>query len=318
MKIHFWGTRGSIPIAITAQDIRAKLAYALARSVGRDLSSAVHIDHYLDSLPFDASATFGGNTSCVTLEADAAEPIILDLGSGARSMGLYMLSRFGATTPLTYHVFMSHFHWDHIMGFPFFTPAYIPGNHIIIHSCHDEVESAFRKQHAEPFFPVNFKQLGARIEFDLMQPGAIYQIGGYEVRAKKQLHVGDSYGWRFERAGKILVYSTDSEHKLEKAGEVDSFVEFFRNADLVIFDAMFSLAEAISAKADWGHSSNIVGIELCQLARARRLALFHHEPASSDAQISEMLAESRRFEEITRSEHPVEVIAAWDGLEMTL
>ncbi|HSC97943.1 MAG TPA: MBL fold metallo-hydrolase, partial [Casimicrobiaceae bacterium] len=95
-------------------------------------------------------------------------------------------------------------------------------------------------------------------------------------------------------------------------------VNFFRDADLVVFDAMYSLADAISIKADWGHSSNIVGVELCQLAQARHLCLFHHEPALDDAALVKMLEETRRYEEITRTGSPVHVSAAYDGLELTL
>lgn len=322
MKVRFWGTRGSIPVSVTAPSIRAKLAAALAGSVGHDLSSPAKIDAYIDTLGFDISGTFGGHSSCVQVEAgdgaEGAEQVILDFGSGARPLGQALLQRFGPAAPQTYHVFMSHLHWDHIMGFPFFTPVYIPGNRIIIHSCHMEVEHAFRRQQAAPSFPVGFSQLGAQIDFDVMRPGQAYQIAGYTVTAKRQLHAGDSYGWRLEREGKTLVYSTDSEHTLDSAAERDGFVEFFRAADLVIFDAMYSLADAISVKADWGHSSNIVAVELCQAAHARRLALFHHEPSYNDAQIAQVFAETLRFEEITREGDALEVLASWDGLEVQL
>lgn len=316
MKVKFWGTRGSLPVSLVASDVRAKLIRALSGSVGLDLSSAARIESYVDSLGFDISGTFGGHSSCLSIETGAAEHVILDLGSGARPLGQAMLARYGAGQPQTYHVFMSHLHWDHIMGFPFFTPAYIPGNHIIIHSGHSNVEHAFRRQQGTPSFPVAFEQMGATIEFDVMPTGVPQLIAGLRVTAKQQLHSGDSYGWRFEHAGKTLIYSTDSEHKLDNPQEAEGFVEFFRDADLVVFDAMYSLAEAISVKADWGHSSNIVGVELCQLAKARRLALFHHEPAYSDSQIAGVLAETRRFEEITRDGHILDVIAAWDGLEL--
>jgi phosphoribosyl 1,2-cyclic phosphodiesterase len=318
MKVRFWGTRGSIPVSITAPAVRAKLVQALAGSAGRDFSTPERIDAYIDSLGFDVAGTFGGHSSCVQVETGGVEHVILDLGSGARPLGQSMLARFGPGTPQTYHVFMSHLHWDHIMGFPFFTPVYIPGNRIVIHSCHEEAEHAFRRQQAAPSFPVDFTLLGAKIEFDVMPPGVAREIAGLSVSAKSQLHAGDSYGWRFEHAGKALVYSTDSEHKLENVEERDGFVEFFRDADLVIFDAMYSLADAISVKADWGHSSNVVGVELCQLAGVQCLALFHHEPAYSDAQIAQVLAETRRFEEITREGKPLAVIAAWDGLEIDL
>ena len=118
--------------------------------------------------------------------------------------------------------------------------------------------------------------------------------------------------------GRAIVYSTDSEHKLDDTSETMSFVEFFRNADVVIFDAMYSLADAISVKADWGHSSNVVGVELCQMAQAKQLVLFHHEPAYDDAMIEELWRESQRLEEITRDGHRLEVTAAYDGLEIVV
>jgi phosphoribosyl 1,2-cyclic phosphodiesterase len=213
---------------------------------------------------------------------------------------------------------MSHLHWDHIMGFPFFMPAYLPGNHVRIYGCHDTLEEAFRRQNAAPSFPVDFSRMNARIEFIRLEPERDYDIAGLRVRAKLQRHGGDSYGYRIERHGKVVVYSTDSEHKQDDPEKMKTFVEFFRDADLVIFDAQYSLADSISVKEDWGHSSNVVGVELCQLARARRLCLYHHEPIFDDERIAALLAETRRLEEITRGDHRVEVSAAYDGLEITL
>ncbi|MEO7337161.1 MAG: MBL fold metallo-hydrolase, partial [Caldimonas sp.] len=96
----------------------------------------------------------------------------------------------------------------------------------------------------------------------------------------------------------------------------EEFVEFFRNAELVIFDSMYSLAESVSVKEDWGHSSNVVGVELCQMAGARRLCLFHHEPVHDDATIDRLLRETRRYEEISRTGAPLHVSSAYDGLEI--
>jgi phosphoribosyl 1,2-cyclic phosphodiesterase len=284
----------------------------------RRLDHRADIEAYIDGLGFDIAGTYGGHSSCVQIDAGGEEFVVLDMGSGARPFGQSMIERFGPGKPQTYHIFMSHLHWDHIMGFPFFTPIYIPGNRIVVHSCHENVEYAFRRQQREPSFPVDFEQLGADIRFDVLQPDTPYSIAGLTVRAKLQRHAGDSYGWRFEHEGKSVIYSTDSEHQLEDEAECAAFAQFFANADAVIFDAMYSLADAISVKADWGHSSNIVGVELCQMARARRLVMFHHEPAYDDARIEQVLGETRRFEEITRDGHAVEVLSAWDGLELTL
>lgn len=319
MKVRFWGTRGSLPVSVTAADVRTKLIAALEAAVGRDLSSRAKIEDYIDKeLGFAIAGSFGGHTSCVEVETGGTEHIIFDMGSGARPLARSMLSRYGAKAPQTYHVFMSHLHWDHIMGFPFFSPVYIPGNRIVIHGCHENLEHAFRRQQKEPSFPVDFSQLRAQIEFDVMETEQTYRIAGCDVTAKWQLHGGDSYGWRIENAGRSVVYSTDSEHKLEQVAERFGFAEFFRDADLVIFDAMYSLADAITVNADWGHSSNVVGVELCQLARAKRLCLFHHEPSADDIQIARVLAETRRLEEITRAGHVLEVLSAWDGLEIAL
>ncbi|OWW19183.1 MBL fold metallo-hydrolase [Noviherbaspirillum denitrificans] len=322
MKARIWGSRGSLPVALTHRHIRAKLVAALEGAIGRNLDSSEKIAHYVDyELGFDVRSTFGGNSSCVEVEVwdpdTSNEHVLLDLGSGVRPFGNAMMARYGAGKPQTYHVFMSHLHWDHIMGFPFFTPAYIPGNRIVIHGCHDTLETALRRQQEPISFPVSFDQLGATIEFDIMKPGVPVEINGLRVTAKLQLHHGDSYGYRLEHNGRSMVYSTDSEHKLDQPEERENFVRFFRDADLVIFDAMYSLADAVSVKADWGHSSNVVGVDLCQAARAKRLCLFHHEPIFEDARIASVLAETRRYAEIT-GEAPLEIVSAYDGMEIDI
>jgi phosphoribosyl 1,2-cyclic phosphodiesterase len=209
-------------------------------------------------------------------------------------------------------------HWDHLMGFPFFGPAYVRGNNIRIHGCHEALEHAFRRQQDPPSFPVPFSQLAADIEFIHLAPGQPHELPAVAVTPQLQHHSGDSYGFRFRSRGKSVVYTTDSEHKLDDHAARLRIVEFFRDADLVIFDAMYSLAEAVSVKADWGHSSNVVGVELCQMANARRLALFHHEPANGDDAIERILRETRRLEELTRGMQRLEVLAAYDGLEIEL
>ncbi|MEP7275408.1 MAG: MBL fold metallo-hydrolase [Betaproteobacteria bacterium] len=316
-RVRFWGTRGSLPVALVAADLRAKLAAALRGASGRAFADDADIDAYLDTLPFDVAATFGGHSSCVEIETGGTDYVLCDLGSGVRPFGQAALAKHGGT-PQTYHVFMSHVHWDHIMGLPFFTPAYLPGNRVVVYGGHAVLEEALRRQQARPSFPVDFAAFKATIEFVRLEPGQRHDIAGMGVTLKKQRHAGDSYGYRFERDGRSIVYSTDSEHSLADMKETDGFVEFFRDADLVIFDAMYSLVEAISVKADWGHSSNIVGVEICQRANVGHLCMFHHEPASSDATLARVLADTRRFEEITRAGAPLTITSAYDGMEIDL
>ena len=318
MRVRFWGTRGSIPVAMTPAHVQRKLVAALTRAAGRVLDTPEKIREFIErDLDFAVSHTFGGNSSCVQIEGVGPDYLLCDLGSGARVFGNHVQAAHGPTGH-TFHVLMSHPHWDHIMGFPFFMPAYTEGNRIRIYGCHAGLGEAFRHQNKAPFFPVEYGRMRAMIEFVQLEPERDYEINGARVRAKLQRHGGDSYGYRIEQNGKVVVYSTDSEHKQDDPAEVMGFVEFFRNADLVIFDSQYSLAEAISIKEDWGHSSNIVGLELCQRAHAKRLCLYHHEPLSDDHKIAALLAETRRLEEITRGDRRVEILAAYDGMEIAL
>src|SRR5512135_1152395 len=318
MRLRFWGTRGSIPVALTAADMRDRLAQALLQASGRSFASYEEAHAYASAeLDFSLTHTFGGHTPCVEIVLPGDEYFVCDMGSGARPFGVHVLAR-QAGRPPTVNVFMSHVHWDHIMGFPFFGPAYVPGTTIRIHGCHEVLEHAFRLQQSPPCFPVEFDQLGASIEFVKLEPDRPHTVSGLTVTPHLQLHSGDSYGYRFEHDGKSAIYSTDSEHKLENRAEAEGFARFFRDADAVVFDAMYSLADSISVKADWGHSSNIVGVELCQLARAKHLCLFHHEPAMDDAALAKMLAETQRYEEITRTDSYLRVSTAYDGLDLAL
>jgi phosphoribosyl 1,2-cyclic phosphodiesterase len=316
--VRFWGTRGSLPVALTASGVHKKLVAALRAAGGRSFASESELEAYVDGLGMSVSGTYGGHSPCVEIETGGPEYVLCDLGTGVRPFGQKAMARHGAASPQTYHVFMSHVHWDHIMGFPFFTPAYIRGNRIRIYGGHAWLEEAMRRQQAEPSFPVDFSVLAADIEFVRLEPGRRYEVAGLQVDLMLQRHAGDSYGYRFSSAGKTVIYTTDSEHRLTDLSETQTFVDFFRGADLVVFDAMYSLTDAISVKADWGHSSNIVGVELCQMAGARHLCLFHHEPVQSDEAIDRVLAETRRFEEISRTGKPLLVSAAYDGMEILL
>ena len=315
MRVVFWGTRGSIPVALTAEDVKYKIRVALHAARGWVLDTEDKIRRFVESdLPFSVGQTYGGSTSCVQVDCGGPEYLILDLGTGVRGLGTEVISLHGPRVANTFNVLISHPHWDHIMGLPFFAPAYIPGNRIIVHGCHAEIEHALRVQNAAPHFPVDLSQLRATVEFRRLEPDRPAEIAGCRVTPKKQLHSGDSYGYRIEHGGKTVVYSTDSEHRMDDPAAVDGFVAFFRDADLVIFDAMYSLAESVSVKEDWGHSSNVVAVELSQMAGARHLCLFHHEPSYDDATIAAVLADTVRLEEITRGERPLRVSSAYDGL----
>ena len=317
MQVRFWGTRGSLPVAPKAATVRDKVAAALVAANGRSFADEADARVFLETeVDFAAGHTYGGATSCVEIDVGEGPFVVCDMGSGLREFGLDSLRRcaqYGHARE--WHVFLSHLHWDHIMGFPFFVPAFVPGSKIVIHAGHADAEEALRRQQEEISFPVPFDYLRGDISFRTLEPGSEYEVGAVTVSLIEQHHSHSSFGYRFrDAAGKVAIYSTDSEHKIDKMeGEAD-VVAFFADADLVVCDTMYSLADSVSMKEDWGHSSNIVAIDLCHEAQARRLALFHHEPTYSDADIERMHKESIRYEELTRGGAPLEVLCAYDGL----
>jgi phosphoribosyl 1,2-cyclic phosphodiesterase len=319
MLIRFWGTRGSLPVALNGPAIRDKLRAAILAAQGRQFDGPEAVDRFIaEELPLSVAGTYGGNSSCVEIAGEGDEYVVCDLGSGARPFGLRALMDNGPAKPRRYNIFMSHVHWDHIMGFPFLPAAYIPGNVIRIHGCHKVLREAFERQQSDPCFPVDFRTLPATIEFVELEPGRSYDVAGYTVRAILQNHHGDSYGYRFERGGKTMVYSTDCEHKFQVLDHTYPFADFYRDADVLIFDAMYSLADSISVRHDWGHSSNMVAVELAQLAGVKHLVLYHHEPMYDDRTIETILGETRRYEEISRGARELKITSAYDGLEIAL
>ncbi|MET0180295.1 MAG: MBL fold metallo-hydrolase [Novosphingobium sp.] len=316
MQVRFWGTRGSLPVAPTGRAIRDKVVTALLAADGRRFDGRDEAERFVEGeLDFATGQGFGGATSCVEIDAGGEEFIVCDMGSGLREFGLDAMRRCAGGHARIYHFFLSHLHWDHIMGFPFFVPAFDPNARIVIHAGHEDAEEALRRQQEEISFPVPFNWLKADIRFETLRPGQTYRIGAVDVDLIEQHHSHLSYGFRFrDRDGKTAIFSTDSEHKIDRMeGEAD-VAAFFADADLVICDTMYSLADSVSMKEDWGHSSNIVVIDLCHEARARKLVLFHHEPTYSDRDIQRMFEESIRYEELTRVDRPLEVICAYDGL----
>ena len=321
MIVRFWGTRGSLPVSLTGAEVRHKIKQALLHANGRRFANDEAVERFIDAeLDFPTRHSYGGHSACVEL-IGGTEYMVCDMGSGLRSLGQQIMREHGPGAPQVYNFFMSHVHWDHIMGFPFFPPAYIAGNTIRIHGAHElrVLEEAFQRQHSSPCFPVQWDQLRATISFVHLEPDRWHEIGGFRVKAKLQPHHGDSYGYRFEKDGKAVVYSTDGEHKLRSETETQAMIDFYRGADLVIFDAMYSLSDMITIKQDWGHSSNLVGVDLCVRAHVKHYCMFHHEPAYSDETVDTVLRETKRYEEIVREENDaLQVSTAYDGLVLQM
>ena len=226
---------------------------------------------------------FGGNTTCIQITDMKTNRIgIFDAGTGIRDLGNDLVAS-GHEQDQIFIVF-THFHWDHIQGFPFFTKAYDPKQKINIFTMgkgknNDEIRGLFTTLMQSEYFPVPFDKMGASFEF--MHPDVLSGIFGplqVKITANRHNHPGGAYGYRIEREGKVLVFCTDIEH----GDEIDqNVVELCKDADLLIHDAQYT-SEELKVKKGWGHSSYEQAIQVAEMAGVKQLAITHHDPDHDD------------------------------------
>jgi phosphoribosyl 1,2-cyclic phosphodiesterase len=315
MRIKFWGTRGSYPAPISSEDIRKKIIRALSLANGINFSDNISIEKFVDEkLPFSVTKFYGTNTSCVQIYESESDIIICDAGSGIRALGQEIVNKYKPGAIPAIHIFLSHLHWDHISGFPFFLPAYIPGTKINIYGFHPFIKEYLVKQQDPAFFPVPFDGLSADISFHTLEINSAFETAGIVIKGILQNHPGASYGYSFEKDGKKIVYSTDAEHNENMNNDDSPFVEFIRNADALIFDAQFVFLDEITDKKDWGHSSSVTGVELALRAGVKNLFLFHTEPTDDDKTLDEILQKTILYSSHHLTSDNLNILIAYDGL----
>ena len=287
MKIRFWGTRGSI------------------------------------AKPGPSTVRFGGNTSCVEVRSDSGTIIILDCGTGAHGLG-QSLMKSGANS-LRGHILITHTHWDHIQGIPFFDPLFVPGNEWDIYAPRglgSSLRESLAGQMQYTYFPVTLEELGAAISYHDLVEG-IFEIGDIKVRTRYMNHPALTLGYRLEVDGVSVVYACDHEpHSRQYAQGTGTMseqdrrhIEFMTGADLVIHDAQYTTAE-YPDKFGWGHTTVACAVDMCRRAGVRRLALTHHDPLRSDDRVDALREEIGTS--LPRNERPMEVFAAAEGMVVEL
>ncbi|MEZ6196582.1 MAG: MBL fold metallo-hydrolase [Planctomycetota bacterium] len=253
MKAKFWGTRGSVPVS------------------------------------GPQCVEFGGDTPCVQILLESSrDVVILDSGTGIRSLGLELLGRpDGASKRI--HLFLTHAHWDHIQGFPFFGPAFVPGFELEIY-CSKDAADFLARQMSPPFFPVGLDAMLATRRFTRLEPEQKVMIGDAVVSWIPLPHPQESTAFRVDENGRSLVLATDTEHP--QAGHNPRLVEFATGANVLIYDSQYTPSE-YEKKRGWGHSTYVQGTATTAAAGAERLILFSHDPTHDDAAIREIEAEAR-------------------------
>ncbi len=283
MRVRFWGTRGSI------------------------------------AAPGPTTATYGGNTACVEVRASDGTVIVLDCGTGARDLGFHLVRTM--PPPVRLHLFISHTHWDHIQGFPFFVPAFLPGSELNIYApigFQRSLEEAMAGQMEYAYFPVKLRDLRSRIHYTELDEG-FFRVGAVLVETQYLNHTAPTIAYRLSCGGATVAYVTDHEPFWSPPGRVsqhpgdERHIAFLKGADLVIHDAQYT-EEEYRNKIGWGHASIEYAVDVAAAAGVRQLVLFHHDPAHDDQTLQRMESAARARAAV-RAEG-LDVLAGREGLEV--
>ena len=294
MRLRFWGTRGSI------------------------------------ATPGQGTNHFGGNTSCIELTSDSGAHLIMDCGTGARLLGNHLIAN--TTGPVSASILFTHTHWDHIQGFPFFAPLFVPGNHFTVYGpegSHLSLHDVLSGQMEHHYFPVELSQLAARIAYQDLSEGT-HEVSGVKIYAQSMNHPSPTLGYRIEAHGASVLYLSDHEPFYEgvwregaEPGRFESILEggdrrhaeYMKDADLVIHESQYT-PEEYPAKKNWGHSTFSYVVELAAAAGVRRLFLTHHDPSHDDLFVENIEQRARALAKELGSS--MEVSCAYEGCEIEI
>jgi phosphoribosyl 1,2-cyclic phosphodiesterase len=292
VRIRFWGVRGSLPAPLLPSQVQEKIAFVIQHIQMHDIESTASRERFLSELPLWIFGTVGGNTTCVTVsfDDDPENLIIFDAGSGIRELGLSELKI--TDRPRHYHILFSHFHWDHIMGLPFFLPAYNPAVPIDFYSPKPNLKTILSNQMMLPYFPVTMNSFSQQKIFHHIT-GSL-SLGRPTIYYRKMHHPGDSYSYIVDDGQRRLLFATDVELQNTDFLINEENKRFFENIDLAIIDSQYTLAESIE-KFDWGHSAFSLAIDFAAHWGMKRLILFHHEPEYHDKKLYDILRASKEY-----------------------
>jgi phosphoribosyl 1,2-cyclic phosphodiesterase len=293
MRVKLWGVRGSLPTPHTPETLEKRTVDLFRDFFKRGFKDESQVPEFLNALPAHRRGGFGGHTACMQVMTESTS-IIIDAGSGIRRLGEVLMGGPCGLGRGEIHILFTHFHWDHLVGLPFFIPMFIPGNKIHFYAVQPDLKDVVKMMFTKPYFPVPFETLPSTLEFHLLQPREQYKIGDINFKPYELDHPDPCWGYRFEHNKRVFSYCVDTEATRLSPAELGPDLPLYQNVDLMIFDAQYTLME-VTEKVNWGHAAAPIGLDLAIRENIKRVLFMHHDPAASDEKIFDAERQTREY-----------------------
>lgn len=289
MYIKCWGTRGSLPVATSHNRFLALYEDVATQAKKLGLNTINELSDALKQGQIYNPVAFGGNTSCTEVGHDDVRCYI-DMGSGFREAGTSAIQQ-GVKE---FHIFMTHMHWDHVMGMPFFIPIHVKGHKLHIYHVHKNAPESIKINFNGVNFPLTWDQLNGDVQFHQLTLYKPVKLSNLSITPFVLDHPGGSFGYRFDAAGRSFAIGVDGEFKRVTPKELGKDLPFYQNLDVLLFDAQYEMSE-LASRFDWGHCSPNIGVDLALREGIKHLLFTHHDPWSTEEKLRRMYANAQKY-----------------------
>lgn len=293
MRVKFWGVRGSLPSAPYPGEWVAEVEAILKSFFSEGCKSASDIRGFLAQRSVPQLGGFGCHTTCVEVSSKQSQ-FIIDGGTGLRNLGEQMMKGPCGKGEGEAHIFFTHFHWDHLLGVPFFAPTFLRGNKIHYYAVQPELEDIIRLKFRKPMFPVRFENLPATLSFHSLEPRKPFKMKDITITPYQLDHPDPCWGFRVESGGRVYSHCVDTEGTRTSREALGEDLPLYQKVDLMYFDAQYTLPELVD-KANWGHSAAQIGIDLALRENVKNMLFAHHDPGANTEAIYHLKAQTREY-----------------------